>query len=464
MARFGLTGRESNEVAQRKILSGVAEALPGSKVVEVGHLVAHLVGVGFQKSPIVDPLADAPKQLETKTFIAVKRFLEADARNRPLVLCFDDLDQAGPETFNLIHYLAAGLGSSPVMLLALARPSIYKTHPSFGDGEIEVQRVDIGPLSADDSESLLRELLRSVDGIPDALVTHARATGGLPRTLFELARLLIESETVRRHGDLWGIDPKRLATLGLPVRPEQLSARRLALMPAAERGLLEKASCCGETFWLEAVVALTRAASLRGNADGPTLTQIAAGDSTRSDTEAALAKLAERDWIIEDAESAIAGERQYRFAYPQLWEAVTAGIKPDTVVRNHRLVAQWLELRPEGREEEAQEDIGQHLERAGDSEAAASCYRRAADAARARYMNEKAIRLYAQALACLGEGNLAARIHLWHDLGSVYELKGDFEAALGAFEHMLRLTWVVASRNKAAVAFNKLGPGVASQG
>ena len=88
---------------------------------------------------------------------------------------------------------------------------------------------------------------------------------------------------------------------------------------------------------------------------------------------------------------------------------------------------------------------------------AAACYRRAADAARAKFINEKAIRLYARALTCLGEDDLAARIHLWHDLGSVYELKGDFEAALGAFERMLRLAWVVASRTKAAVAFNKMG-------
>jgi len=39
----------------------------------------------------------------------------------------------------------------------------------------------------------------------------------------------------------------------------------------------------------------------------------------------------------------------------------------------------------------------------------------------------------------------------------VFELKGDFEEALGAFERMLRLTWVVSSRTKAAVALSKLG-------
>ncbi|MGZ3429620.1 MAG: tetratricopeptide repeat protein, partial [Polyangia bacterium] len=123
----------------------------------------------------------------------------------------------------------------------------------------------------------------------------------------------------------------------------------------------------------------------------------------------------------------------------------------------HRLVAQWLELRPEGRGEEAQEEIGRHLERAGDGEGAALRYRRAADAARVRFFNDKATRLYAAALDCIGPHDLASRIHLWHDLGSVFQLKGEFDSALGAFERMLRLAWVVASRTKAAVAFNKMG-------
>src|SRR5262249_32659468 len=71
-----------------------------------------------------------------------------------------------------------------------------------------------------------------------------------------------------------------------------------------------------------------------------------------------------------------------------------------------------------------------------------------------RSSTDRATRLYAAALGCLGQGDLASRIHLWHDLGSVFQLKGDHDSALGAFERMLRLAWVVASRTKAAVAFN----------
>ncbi len=459
-ARFGINSTDTPESSQDKIIVGVSEVLPPSKVAEVAHLIAHMLRVDFPQSPIVEPLAESPQQLEGRTFIAVKRFLAADAERGALVLCLDDLERSGGETINLLHYLAAGLASSPVMLLAVARPSLYEVHPSFGDGEVPLERIDVGPLDEAESEHLLRELMRPVDKIPDALLAHTKKLGGMPRTHFELVRLLLEAEVIVRSGAInWIVDGDRLASLRLPERHEDILALRLQSMVPAERDLLEKAAACGEIFWLDAVVALVRSAAYETeNPDGPTLGEIAAaGDRTRLSVAQSLARLVEREWIVDQSESTIPGEREYRFAYPPLWEVVYEGIGDASRRSYHRLVAQWLELRPEGRGAEAQEEIGRHLERAGDGDGAAACYRRAADAARTQYNNEKAIRLFALALACLRDGNIAARIHLWHDLGSVYELKGDFESALGAFERMLRLTWVVSSRTKAAVAFNKMG-------
>jgi tetratricopeptide (TPR) repeat protein len=460
--RFGITSRDDAERCQDKIVAGLGEVLPASKVPEVAHLLAHMMRVPFFASPIVEPLAENPQQLETRTFIALKRFLAADAARGAMVLCFDDLERAGAETVNLIHYLASALAASPIMLLVVARPSLYDVHPSFGEGEMPLVRVDLGPLDEDEREQLFRELLRHVTAPPPALVAHAKKLDGLPRTLFELARLLLETEVITRdeHASTdWVIDRERLASLRLPADHEDILAHRLAHLAQAERDLLEKASVTGEVFWLDAVVALVRAGALAPQSpDGPSLAEIAAsGDHTRVAVAQSLGRLVEREWIAELAESAIPGEREYRFAYPPLRDVVYDRLDVDSRRRYHGLVAQWLELHPEGQGDDSQGEVGRHLERAGDGRGAATRYRRAADGARLAYQNDKAIRLYAQALACLGEGDLAARIQLWHDLGSVYELKGDCEAALGAFERMLRLTWVVSSRSKAAVALNKMG-------
>ncbi len=458
--RFGITAADSPEEQQEKIIAGVAEVLPAARVTEVAHLIAHLMRVPFDESPVVGPLVESPQQLEARTFIAMRRFLAADADRGPLVLCFENLELCGTETINLLHYLAAGLASSPVVIVGTARVTLYDKHPSFGEGDVPLERIDLGPLDDDEAKNLLRALCRPLDNVPDRLIRHATRLKGSPRALFELIRYLLESEVIVRSGHMsWRIDNQKLDGLRLPQDYETLLAERLRVMAPGERDLLEKAAAVGETFWLDSVVALVRVAALKADdPDGPTLGEIAqAGDHTRVSVAQSLAKLVEREWIVDMSDSSVPGEREYRFAYPQLWAAAYDSIDETKRRRYHKLVAQWLELRPEGRGAIAQEDVGRHLELAGDANGAAARYRRAADAARSSFFNDKAIRLYARALACLGEADLAARIHLWHDLGSVYELKGDFEAALGAFERMLRLSWVVASRTKAAVAFNKMG-------
>jgi len=464
--RFGITASDLPFAGREKISRSVETLVPASRATEVAHLLGQLIDVPYPDSPVVEPLAETPLQLEARTFIALKRFLAAEAERQPLVLVLDDIARASPETVNLVHYLAAGLASSKVAIVAIGRPSLFDLHPTFGEGDVSLERIELDPLTADDAAELFRELVRPAGDPPADLLRHARERlGGVPRALVELVRYLLEVGVLvdRTGAGKWAFDREVLHKTALPDSLEGILSARLRAMQAAERNLLEKAAACGEAFWTDALVALVRAAALfgpdgRGDPDGPSLGEIAAaGDRTRHEVEAALKVLEQRGLLVEQPHSSIPGEKEYRFAYPPWWDVVYEGVDVDARRRYHRLVAQWLELRPEGRGEEAQEEIGRHLERAGDGEGAALRYRRAADAARVRFFNDKATRLYAAALDCIGPHDLASRIHLWHDLGSVFQLKGEFDSALGAFARMLRLAWVVASRTKAAVAFNKMG-------
>ncbi len=460
-ARFGIEEGEDEDRARAKLSRVVEETVGQARALEVEHLLAQLLGLPFPDSPVVQPLSESPAQLESRTFIAVKRFFAADAARGPLTLIIDDIDRASAETVNLLHYLAAGLAELPVLLLCIGRPELFELHPTFGEGDLVLERIELSALSGDEAVELLGEL-SGVTALPPELVLHVRdRLTTSPRALESLVRYLREAKALVQEDKTWRFDLDRLRTLVLPRDLEGLVAERLRSMPGSERDLLEKAAACGETFWLDAVVALVRAVALEhGDADGPTLGEVAAaGDRTRGEVASALRALVHRGLLVEQPEgsSSIGSEREFRFASPPWWDVVYEGIDDDRRRRYHRLVAQWLELRPRGRGEEEQEEIGRHLERAGDGEGAALRFRRAGDAARARYFNDKAIRLYVSALGCLGKHDLASRIHLWHDLGSVFQLKGDFDSALGAFERMLRLSWVVASRTKAAVAFNKMG-------
>nr|HEX4317277.1 tetratricopeptide repeat protein [Kofleriaceae bacterium] len=471
-ARYGIGAADEVGDARDRLEAGVRAVLPPARTLEVVHLVAHLMRIPFDDSPVLAPLLEAPQRLEARAFMALKRLIAAEAERAPLLIVLENLETAGAETVNLISYLAAGLRDARIAILATGTTKLVERHPSFGDGEVAPTRIELGALTALEAEELLRELCKQLADVPPKLVDHVRGLGGSaaasPRTIHELVRLLLESDVIVREGLMWRVDAKALAATTLPKTYDALVAARLRVMDATERRVLEMAAAVGETSWLDAILAIERSTTAIGaagfgaiDADGPTLAQIAAsGDHSRVAVVAAVGKLVEHEWLSESSAATIPGERELRFASPNLWQLVYAGIDEPRRRTYHATVARWHELHPEGRGAAAQEEVAHHLALAGEAREAAVRYRRAAEFARAQFANERAIRLYDRALACFGAGapgDLATRIQLWHDLGSIYELIGDFEAALGAFERMLRLSWVFASKTKAAVAFNKMG-------
>ena len=281
---------------------------------------------------------------------------------------------------------------------------------------------------------------------------------GSPRAIFELVRLLLETGSIFRDDQAWKIDHKALAINALPRTYDELVVARLRVLEPMERRTLEMAAAVGDTSWLDALLALERHGQLGADPDGPTLGQIAGSDDqSRQAVVTAIGRLVEHGWLIDVPQSSIAGERELRFASAKLWSIIYDGIADATRCSYHAVVARWLELHPEGLSPSAQEEVARHLMLAGDDHAAALRFRRAAEAARTSYANQRAIELYDRALASIGAQDVGVRIQLWRELASVYELIGDFDAALGAFERMLRLSWVAASKATAAEAFNKMG-------
>lgn len=457
---FQIPDAASPEEARQAILAGVARVMPEQRVAEVAHLIGQLMQVPFPESHILEPLLATPAQLEMRIFIAMRRLLAATAATQPVVLVFDEMERSGSETVNLLHYLAVGLVGEPVMAVLAGRPSMLDLHPRWGEGEFESAQIEVPPLEPDDAEALFHELLDRCDALPDELIEVVRnQVEATPRALHELVRYLLEAGAIDAAKDPWDVDVLLLERLKIPHSHQEILERRLDSMAAGDRLVLERCAACGEVFWLEAVVALIRSVSIgRGDPDGPSLEVIAdTGERTHQSVSEALERHVTRGFIAMSETSRIRGQQEYRFAYPPIWNLVYEHIDAVDRYQYHQVIAQWFELRPEGRSADLQEEVARHLELAGDGTGASMRYRRAADLARMMHFNDKAIRLYRQALACLPEHDVGTRMHLWHDLGSVYELRGTYDEALSAFERMLRLSWVMNSRAKGGVAFNKMG-------
>ena len=457
-ARLGIAAGEDPATSRAKLSAELTEVVDRDRLPEIAHMIAHLLRIPFDETAAVAPIIGSQQRVEARLFMALRRFLAAEAERYPLVIVIEQLELCGADTINFLHYLAAGLRDHRVVILGTATAALATAHPAFGEGEVAPVRIEIEALAPAESEELLRRLCTQLAEVPDALIAHVRAMHGSPRAIYELVRLLLETHCIVRDDGAWRIDGAALGAIALPRSYDELVWARLAAMPGAERRILEMAATVGDTSWLDAILALERRALPGGDPDGPTLAQIASsGDHSRVAVVTAIAQLVEHGWLVDVPQASVAGERELRFANSKLWSLVYQQIAEQVRLADHAVVARWLELHPEGASLSVQEEVARHLELAGEPREAAIRYRRAAEAARQSYANQRAIELYDRALASLGGQDLGARIELWHELAQVYELIGSFDAALGAFERMLRLSWVAASKTTAAAAFHRMG-------
>ena len=72
-----------------------------------------------------------------ETFWAIRRFFEASARERPLVLVFDDIHWGEPTFLDLVEHIADWSRGSPILLLCMARSDLLDVRPVVGRREAE---------------------------------------------------------------------------------------------------------------------------------------------------------------------------------------------------------------------------------------------------------------------------------------------------------------------------------------
>ncbi len=108
--------------------AALAELLPGEpKAALIGELISDALGLG----------PGGAAGTGEATSWAVRRLFEALAQRRPLVIVFDDLQWAEPTFLGLLEYLAELSRDAPILLLCLARPELFDSHPGWGGGSAD---------------------------------------------------------------------------------------------------------------------------------------------------------------------------------------------------------------------------------------------------------------------------------------------------------------------------------------
>jgi class 3 adenylate cyclase/tetratricopeptide (TPR) repeat protein len=319
----GITEDDSPDVARARL----AACLPGAD--DAAERVASAVGLSERQFPVEE------------VFWGTRKLFEALARERPLVLFFEDVHWGEATFLDLVERLAESL-RAPVLLVCAARPDFDRQRPAWG-AAADAVRLELKPLSDGDSGRLLESILGPL--AEDVRAQVVRAAEGNPLFAEQLLSMLVDDGLVRREGDVW-VAAGELDTLALPPSIQALLAARLDLLTDEERSVIEAAAVVGYVFALDALAEV-------------------APESLRDRMPAVLASLEQKLLVREDA-SRPGGSEAYRFDHLLIRDAAYTGILKRSRVALHERFVAWAERvnRDRDRETEYEEILGYHLERA----------------------------------------------------------------------------------------------------
>jgi class 3 adenylate cyclase/tetratricopeptide (TPR) repeat protein len=278
-----------------------------------------------------------------EAFWAVRKMLEHLARDRPLIVVFDDIHWAEPTFLELIEHVANWTRDAAVLLVCIARPELLEIRPDWGGGKMNATSILLEPLPSEDASLLVDNLLGRAD-IPLAARSRIlEAAEGNPLFVEEILAMLIDDGLLRLEDGRWR--PTRdLAEVTVPPTIQLLLAARLDRLDGAERSVIERGAVEGKVFHTGAVITLSP-------------------ERLRPTVQSRLLALARKELIRPDR-AEFAGEDAFRFRHLLIRDAAYHALPKEKRADLHERFAGWLERAAGERVAEYEEILGYHLEQA----------------------------------------------------------------------------------------------------
>jgi class 3 adenylate cyclase/tetratricopeptide (TPR) repeat protein len=317
-AQAGILETDSREDAEQKLNASVGTFLEGDDANWVTRHLGPLVGVESEQELRED---------RAEAFAAWRRYFEAIADERPLVLVFEDLHWADEGLLDFIDHLVEWATSVPVLVVCTARPELLTRRPGWGGGKTNAVTQSLSPLDDEQTARLLGALLeRSVLPAETQAALLQRA-GGNPLYAEEFVRMIADRELMAEDEE-WP----------LPESVQGIVAARLDALPDDEKALLQDAAVIGKVFWLGAAGGI-------GGVDRPT-------------GEDCLHRLERKEFVRRERRSSVAAENEYAFRHLLVRDVAYSQIPRAQRAEKHRLAAEWLDGL--GRPEDHAELIAHH--------------------------------------------------------------------------------------------------------
>ena len=388
--------------------------------------------------------ADDAQSAREGFFGAVRTWLEAIARDEPLVLAWEDIHWADEGMLDLIEYLSQWL-RAPVLQMCLARDELLERRPELGrvaphDDEPVPRPAGARRHARADRRAAEREPVPSLS-VLEALAERAE---GNPLFAEEMVQRLAEEGGAR--------------AAELPDTVQGLLAARLDSLEPLERHLVAHAAVVGRTFWEGA------------------LAPVAAAEG--GDLQAALATLREKDIIVPGEGARLADEQELAFKHVLIRDVAYEMLPKAVRARKHFEVAMFIEERAGERRDEVVALLAEHYGRAATlgeevrldpdelarlRSKALQFLEAAGDAASALYSNQEALAHY-EAAGLLGVGDHAQQARVREKQGDLALRLGRVDAAIEVWEQGLEYHSDQEDLEHVAELHRKIGAALAHKG
>src|SRR4051812_34059683 len=205
----GILETDPPDAASEKLRASVATMEDADWL--AGHL-RPLVGLGGGTEIGADGGGEA--------FAAWRRFFEAIAEDRPLVLVFEDLHWADEGLLDFVDHLLDWAGGVPILVVSTARPELLTRRPGWGGGKPNALTLSLSPLDDDQTARLVAALLERSVLPAETQVALLQRAGGNPLYAEEFVRMVTDRDLVSGGEEL-----------PLPESVQGIVAARLDALP-----------------------------------------------------------------------------------------------------------------------------------------------------------------------------------------------------------------------------------------
>lgn len=367
-SRAGISEDDAASSARTRLRTAVAEYVPDPE--EQSWIEPKLAGLlGFEEIEDVG---------RSELFTAIRTFFQRIAAVETVVMLFEDLHWADDGQLEFIEELVELSAGFPILVVTLARTDLLDRRADWGTSHSRFTSLHLGPLTDGAMARLVRGVVEGADDeLVDLVVGRA---GGIPLYAVEFIRSLVESGSLEVEGSKLRL-VGTVTDIAIPDSLHAVVGSRLDRLDAADRALVQDCAILGQSFTLEALVALS--------------------GKPAEDLQPRLRELTRRELLRLENDPLSPEQGQYLFVQGVIREVAYGRISKSDQVARHVKVAEYFE---DTLPVEAAAIIADHYVRAYDVDRDESLAERARTALLKAADRAAELGSYSQALALVERG------------------------------------------------------------